>query len=548
MKSAVLLFFSLSAFGQTPPDAPLPGSVSGTVLDAGTGTPLPGAAVFFNQGSRNQIKVEADSQGVYELRGLPAGSQRITARIPVDGRPFGPYKTRSVIVVPGQTTTGIDFRIRMAATVSGRILDENKEPMPGVSVLLIAREYKFGEIYYVYAAASSTNDLGEYTVRADAGRGYLVMAQRRRFRIPAIADTPGDPKFRRLVPATTYYPSSPDISGAQPVTMRPGEVREAVDIQMPRVPGYCAAGVLELNGRPSDLQFTIAEARPTSGASGDGAMFMSSMYSTTGPDGKFRVCDLQPGQYTMTASPTGSEPTFFSAVDFSITDHDLETMKVAPVGKLAVPGEVVLEGKTEAQPSTTQNSAKLNLLLSPLTRAPFRSEMDAASARPAIPGEFIFDGILMDDYSLRVTGMPKDNYLRDITYNGRSILYDRLRPGSAAGGAGIRVILAAGGGKISAKVADANGTPVPEVWVYVLPGEVSSEGMLAAAFVSGEADQNGSWTSNSLAPGKYFVVALQDSLYKSPEDMTKLWQLRSKGQEVELGAGQTASVTLAVSR
>ena len=51
------------------------------------------------------------------------------------------------MVGPGQTVTS-DFALPLRGTISGRVLDENDEPVPGIEVALIAREYGAGAIRY----------------------------------------------------------------------------------------------------------------------------------------------------------------------------------------------------------------------------------------------------------------------------------------------------------------------------------------------------------------------------------------------------------------
>ena len=528
---------------ETKPDS----SVSGVVLAAGSDLPMTDATVYVNRGSRDERSAKTDSQGHYELRGLPPGYLRLTASAPFEGRPFGPTASRQVTVAGGQTLTSIDFHLPVFAQLSGHVLDENKEPMPGISVILVAREYSLGAIRYVYSRAATTNDLGEYKIgRIEAGRAFLAMAQKRQLRLPAISDTPADPRYRRHVPVTTWYPSSTDMQGAQPIMLRPGEQRDAVDIQMGRSPSYCMEGILEANGRPGALSFNLDDASPTSGASGDGAMFMAGRFGVTAEDGKFRFCDLQPGSYTLTAYPAplgGEAPALFGSARVTITDEDVRGVKVVPRPRLNVPGEVAFEGTPPDKPI----EGKLNLNLSPMTRAPFGGEFKAMSVKADIPGTFVFEGLLLDDYSIRVNQLPESLYIREMTYGGRSVLYEPLRVGTALGDAGMRVTIGLDGGFVSARVSDSKGNPVSNSWVCVLPDHIPSEAMLAAALVAGQTDQTGTWKSKALAPGKYFVLAASEAMNRSPEDIGKLWQARTHAQEVQVSAGATASVSVILS-
>jgi hypothetical protein len=233
--------------------------------------------------------------------------------------------------------------------------------------------------------------------------------------------------------------------------LRAGERRQGMDIQIPRVPSYCLEGVLEAEGQPAALHFQISEQQPTSGASGNGAVFIGSPQGVAGPDGKIRICDLQPGDYQITAtelSKNTGPPPFFGTTSVTIVDKDVRNVKVGARARVSVPGEVVWYGT----PPGRAIESKISLWLQPMTRAPWQGERTDATA--SIPGEFSFPDLLTDDYNINVFGVPKGAYLKDIAYSGVSILHEPFRPGSAIGNAVLRLILARDGGAISSKVAD----------------------------------------------------------------------------------------------
>ena len=73
---------------------------------------------------------------------------------------------------------------------------------------------------------------------------------------------------------------------------------------------------------------------------------------------------------------------------------------------------------------------------------------------------------------------------------------------------------------------------------------MASDAALAARIVPGQTDQMGQYASGTLAPGKYYVVATNDSLDDTPESIGKLWQAHQRFQEIELAPSGTAQVAL----
>jgi hypothetical protein len=82
--------------------------------------------------------------------------------------------------------------------------------------------------------------------------------------------------------------------------------------------------------------------------------------------------------------------------------------------------------------------------------------------------------------------------------------------------------------------------------VLLFPANAASEADLAASMQSGATDQNGTWTSAALPPGKYFALAGPAAVDKSPESIGKLWRARTRAQEIELQPNLTARVSLEV--
>lgn len=525
-----------------PPTKPATGSISGIVKDEGTGTPMPEVQI-----SVNSAKVEAttDSQGRYTLRDLAPGTYRLAAYGHHNGSPgFGPSAVKHVTLAAGQDLSSIDFELRALGQISGRVLDENKEPIPGIRVFLVTREYRLGALRYVFAGSGETDDRGEYHLqRAEPGRAYLIMAEKRVRKLEAVSDVPADAKLRKRVPSPTYYPDSTSLDGGQPVTLRPGEHREGMDIRMTRSASYCMEGMLEANGSPAALFFEIHQQEPTSGRSGDGGYYTMGPSGTSGPDGKIRICDLHPGDYQLTAAQFSKAPAsvpFFGTSAFSVTDRDVRGVRVGARPRLAVPGEVVWYGTPPEQPVR----AKISFWVHPLTRAPWQDEARGLDDEASIPGDFSFPNLLLDDYELNVYGIPHNLYLKDITYGGLSILHEPLGVGRAMGNATLRVVVAPDGGYVSARVADKDGNPVPDSYVIIVPSSANSESALAANLISGQTDQNGVYSSDMLAPGKYLVLASSAPVDSTPESIGKLLRSRSHAQEVDIAANGAAQITL----
>jgi hypothetical protein len=523
----IAMLLAGAAWAQTTPPAPT-GSISGSVVYQATGAPPDKAMVVIDPGNK---QLETDAQGRFSQHDLAPATYHL--RVYAErGRGSA---TRVVTLNPGQDLT-VDFQLPSQGSITGRVVDENKEPVPDMSVFLVAREYQLGTLHYVIAGLASTNDKGEYSLAPVApGRGYLVLAKKWAHNLVAVSDAPADPKLRKRIPVPTYYGDADSAEGAQIVSLRSGERREGVDIRMVRSPSYCIEGVLDGGGAPASLIFQIDDQQPTSGESGGGAVYLSPPGGVTGPDGRIRVCDLHPGDYRLMAFDQTDK--VFGSTDINIADGDVRKVRCAAVPRIAVPGEVIWNGKAPEKPV----DAKLSLWLTMNSLAPRLPEEPTSS----IPGEFLFPGMPVNSYAVHLRGLPDDLYVKDITYSGQSILHKPLNVGRAIGKATLRIVVATDGGIITGKVTDRDGNPIPDSWVTVMPADAESEAALAAAFESEQTDQSGAWSTKRLAPGKYYVVASGAQFDMTPESIGRLWQLHTSAQEVELGPGATVQVTVA---
>ena len=508
------------------------GSIAGVVRDAATGEPMPNVDVFANRGTKDGPKAVTDAQGRYKLTGIPAGDHRVSAYSRSQGG-LGPFALLRVSMAAGQDLESIDFRLRTFGSIKGRIVDENKEPLPGITVFLVTREYSWGELRYVFTGVAQSDDRGEYTLgRVEPGRGYLVFAQHRTMRLPAVADSPANPEARKRVYLSTYYPDTPTAEGGQVLVLQPGEQREAVDIRLRRSNNLCISGTAN-----AGAWFSIRTLLPNSGYAGAGGTFMASPAGQVSPEGKFRICGLHPGDYELAVNQQESGPLSYAATSVSISDRDVETT-LAPKAALPVPGAIVWAG----DPPDPPVSAKLLLLLNPLTRAPFNGE--ARDAESAVPGQFSFANILVDRYFLDVRRLPENAYLKDITYGGNSIHRQPLDVGASIGAAELRVTLARDGGTLKASVTGKDGVPVPNSSVVLMPIAAPSEAAFAAVLTNGQTNQNGAWTSGMLAPGKYLVLATDALVNNSPESIGRLWRARTRAQEIEVEPNRTVDLAL----
>jgi hypothetical protein len=512
-------------------------AVSGVVKDKVTGQPLANYTVSTPvRGREKDVTSSTDSSGRYKLMDLPPDAYRISARS-AQRSGFGQELARHV-AVNGSDVENIDFLVLQPGTISGKVVDENKEPVPNVWVRLVQREYFLGNAGYYYAfPGGRTDDLGEFTITGiEPGHPYFLLADKVDFRLPAHSAAPLNPKLRKRVPVRTWYPASTFRESAEALTLQPGEKREGVDIEMNKSPSYCVAGTVFGPMGAAALHFSIEAMQPSSGQSSSGGTYMIAPSGTTAADGQFRICDLYPGVYRLSAGDpvTSSPKSVHGSTDITITDQDLQGVRVNAGPGKSLEGEVVWDSDPPATPVTN----KVFVSVVPLFRIGY------IGGRYDVPGTFTVDGVFPEEYEVQARFNAAGIYVKDVTFSDRSVRYEPLRPAAATNGSGLRVVMAHDGGTIAAQVNDKDGNPVADLFVLTIPAGTTSEGELAARIQQGETDQAGQCTTPTLAPGKYYIVAIDRPIDRSPETIGRLWRSRKRYREVDLPPAGSAQVRL----
>src|SRR3954462_5454829 len=171
-----------------PQDAPPTpsGRITGRVIASDKGRPGKRGAVLVTaaelpDGGRGVL---TDDQGVFDLAELPAG--RYTLTVSKSGFVSLSYGQRRPLqagtplqLTDGQQLKGIAFQLPRGSVIGGRVLDEDGEAMPGVSVRVMRYQYLQGERRLTPAGAGQTDDKGQYRVWGLMPGDYYVNATAR---------------------------------------------------------------------------------------------------------------------------------------------------------------------------------------------------------------------------------------------------------------------------------------------------------------------------------------------------------------------------------
>jgi len=162
----------------------------------------------------------------------------------------------------------------------------------------------------------------------------------------------------------------------------------------------------------------------------------------------------------------------------------------------------------------------------------------ASGASEAVP-------LQPDEYTIDVHWINPGWYVKDIMCGGRSTLHGAALLGGAESCGSLRIVLAHDGGSLALRVADRDGNPIPDAYVAIIPeSAASTEAEMSAAMTFGQTAANGVYSATSLQPGKYRILATNETIDLASNRVDKLWLAQSRAQEVEIGPNANVQLKL----
>lgn len=190
---------------------------------------LAGVKVRIQSGS-TLVETVTNGDGLYEMYNLPPGKYTVQAELPkgtkvshLDVAGAGGRRGQSASSeVELRATNGVSvgFWLTPDNSLSGRVVDPEGKPMPGVCVDLELTDAPEKRLRF---AIECTKDDGVFTM-SDAPTGTVRVVANKR------GDRSGSTPF-----GAVYYPGTEDASKAGVVTIRDGEKVEGVEIRIPRL-------------------------------------------------------------------------------------------------------------------------------------------------------------------------------------------------------------------------------------------------------------------------------------------------------------------------
>jgi Carboxypeptidase regulatory-like domain len=529
---ALALFALSSRFvaAQDASSSSCPCTLKGVVLNAVTGAPVPGALVQSSAISRPAVLT--DAEGAFHFDNLPVGPFFLAASKP--GFQPGELFHQSVFQIAPDIPPAV-LKITPGGVITGRVVDDQGEPLEDFTVRLIRRAPSEGDLYLhsFNNEPYRTNDLGLFRV-PDLNPGvYFVLVS---------------PPFDRGVQSSSdtvplmypplYYPGVLDVDSATAVKVTAGHEARADFV-------ISAKPAIRLSGTVSGFSLGDRIAMTLTGS------FQYSQHSgiTIGPPlkldhrtGVFQTGWLAQGSYYLSVSSVEPQPSNVNSQPaerlalLSLTaSSSLSGIQLVLASPVMIPIE--LHGFSNPQ-DTNQLSIYSTAAGGSLRQAIQKRSL--SSPHEYLPYSYeigLFSGV----NRLQINPfMAEPYYVESMTLGSANILGQDFTVDSSTARNSIDITFRMGAATLSGTV---NSKDI-------------SRGALLCIFPPGPrtapyfviADLDGRFKRDHLAPGVYRIVAIDGLIDPDLRNQELVKKLSSAATEVTLAPEQSLSLALEISK
>ena len=501
--------------------APGTGSIEGHVFNLLTGAPVRKATVEL-QATQIRLSADTNAEGRFQFTALPAGSFSLSAKHPGF---LDRVVRRPMAIGQDGHVTDVEIRLPPLSAVSGRILDEDGDPVGGARVTIFRQVYRDGRKQWDRASANTlASDSGEYRCSGLTRGRYLVEARADRApvnsRYGGGNDLPDKPQLR-YVPA--FYPNAAGEQAASPVEVGMGAEVSDIDIHLFQLPLVHVrgkvSGVSPNSRNGVTVNFSAEEGTSTSSGGGSAQAFP--------PDYTFDI-SVTPGQYTIRAVQGYANAPEGQATDGVTVSGNVTGLVLTMGPPTDVTGRISM-AESGSRLKLQGVGVNLRWLVGAYNVPDVHTDAmgKLAFPQPTPPGHY---AIALDARSI-----PDGCYVKDVKLGGQEVSADDFEIRSSAE---IEIILSNKAGTITGSVVDNDGKPIPDSRVTLIPSDPNS-GPAAES-----TDDTGNFRFTALRPGKYKLFAweeVDDGLWRNPEFRKKY---EDRGTDITVGPSETQNVQL----
>jgi protocatechuate 3,4-dioxygenase beta subunit len=517
----------------TPPP-PGTATLRGHVFAADSGQPLRKAQVRIFAGDiRENRMATTDAEGRYEFKEVRAGRYTISAnKGSYVGLSYGQQRTsdapKPLQILDNQTVERVDLSLPQGGVITGRIVDEFGEPMSDVQIAPQTYQTIQGQRRLMPSGRqASTNDVGEFRLFGiPPGQYYLTATWR--------SNDPTNSEDKTAY-APMYFPGTDSIAQARRLTLAAGQ--QVSDIVMSLKPMRAT----RVSGTA-----TTSDGRPMTGSimvmSSGGFGFNMAAAGPIRPDGTFSVNGIAPGEYTLRAQsfgPAGPAASETATVTITAAGDDITDLRIVAAKPSTASGHIVVDPAIAASLPPALMIAPIPLEFGAMSMGtmPGRMSDDGAFELKSGPGKM----------RIVLAGPSTGWTIRSVHLNGSDVTDTGIEFKPNEDITGLEVEITNKLTIISGLVTNGRGETVKDYSAIAFSQDREKWKITGRYQGTGRPDQDGRFKISGLAPGDYYIIALDKIEQGQSSDPDFLEAIRTRATAITVHEGETRTVDLRIS-
>lgn len=490
----------------------------------------------------------SDPEGKFIFQGVEPGRYMLQASHPgYLNMSYGAKRATmggtTLTLTSGQAMKDIRFELMPQAVITGKVLDEDGDPVARAQVMLQQRRYLNGKRQYAGSNSAMTDDNGEFKLPMVAPGRYLLMATPSR-NMAMFGENPrtaggGDATKPEERLVATYYPGSLDPSSAATLDVAAGRDMPGMDIRLKKAVVFRIKGKVSgaIPGENSQrLRVNLMPREPS-------MMFSFDRSGSIAKDGTFEIDGVQPGSYNLTVMSMQGMLKVFAQQPIDVGNQNIDNAVVGLQPLAELQGAMKLASTPTTQPDPNNPNAKpatdlsgIQVRLNPVDGVSFNAGM----AKVKDDGSFSQAEVAPGRYTLNVSGTPDGIYVKSATAGSQDALagFD-----VSSGTASVQVTLSPGAADLTGSVQDEKQQPAVGHTVTLIPDPLPPAGQ-TYLYKQASTDQTGHFTIKNITPGKYRAYAWEDLEYGNQFDPDFMKPLESLGAKLTIDENAHAQVNL----
>ena len=514
-------------------------TVEGVVVNEITKEPIRRVEISLNKQGRgmggNPFSGVTDAAGKFKIENIDAGDYMVILRKGgfLSRANYG-MSTRNLKLAAGASLTGLRFSMQPQAIISGRVLDDEGEPVQGVSVGLLRYRWDRGSFRAQWTTRpQQTNDRGEFRFTDVQPGKYYLMADVRR--MGPMGGAPADPAAAkdglRTAFVSTYFPNASEFAQAARIEVQAGQELSGRDIALRK------EKVVKVSGKVLDASGAPAKNTSVNLSPAEGAVSFGGLFAMVDEKGAFSSDKVPPGQYTARAFHwDGDQGAQSAPVPVAVGDSGVENLVLQLQPSMEAKGAFVLEGSEKKDFDFANSYVGL--------RPVGEDDHSGGYGQTKADGTFTLNGVRPGRFSIDVQPGSDEGYVKSILVGSEDV-YGKEVDGAAIAAAGLKIVIRLDAATLSGSVEipEERRAALKSPSVVLLQAGAPAHSEFDVRHVA-QLNQNNGYELKNLRPGDYIAFAFEEYDYGSLHDPEVFAAIAGKGTKVSLAANETKSLDL----